>query len=516
MDKILQFINKKTNNKYENLLFFGAVYTKSSSTMQLEFMFKDKEQKSRENQDEIKKLCQEYIGNLAKKIVVKFVNSSITMQNFKNLIFQELFNELKFNEADKNRVNFDYENDITIVTLNYQEGAYNIELLNEVKDRIESLIFEKTGQKIDIQFKEISEKKSNILENRKAQVLEDNFIYDEISKSHIVKLTDVKVLYGNFDADIAYLAGNEFDYTGDSFAVVGAVKSCSIKEVKNKSSDQERTGVRKYMSMELEYDGNSTKFLWFLTKNDAEIKEFASGTILAISAKVNSFSEHNNLRVVGIAGCKFVEPKKVWRKSPKNYRYIKPEKYEFTQQTNFFFEEKKTEKEYLLNNTFVVYDLETTGINTEVCKIIDIGAFKIVEGKIVEKFCTFVNPECEIPIEASKVNRITNILVENSPTIEMALPDFYKFCEGSIIVGYNNIGFDDHFIDREGRKQLYNFDNARDDVFNIAKSKIFGLKNYKLSTVCQAMDVPLIDAHRAASDALATAKLFIKLVEKYY
>ena len=160
--------------------------------------------------------------------------------------------------------------------------------------------------------------------------------------------------------------------------------------------------------------------------------------------------------------------------------------------------------------------METTGINPETCKIIDIGAFKIVNGKIVERFSTFVNPECEIPEEASKVNRITNDLVKDAPTIEMALPDFYKFCYGSVIAGYNNIGFDDLFIAKEGKKQYYNFDNKRDDVIRIARANVPSLSNYKLSTVCKALDVPLVDAHRATNDALATAKLFIKLVEKYF
>ncbi len=523
MDKILQFINKKTNNKYENLLFFGAVYNKTSSTMQMEFSFKDKTQNIKENQEEIEKLCAVYFGDLVKKVSIKFVNNSITMQYFKNLILKEMRNKFNFVELEKGRVQFDYENDISIVKINYQNGALDVEDLEEAKIEIENSIFEKTGQKIQLIFKEIIEKKSNILESRKAQVLEDNLLFDEISKSRLVKLSDVKVIYGNFNAENAYLAGNDLDFTEEILAVVGFVKSCAIRETKSKNVnslsnnvDNHSGNARKYMSIELEYDGNTTRFLWFLTKDDTEVQEFSIGSTLAICAKVNMFSQQHNLRVVGIASCKFDEPKKVWRKSPASYRYVKPERYEFTQQTNFFFEEKKTDKEYLLNNTFVVYDLETTGINTELCKIIDIGAFKIVDGKIVEKFCTFVNPECEIPEEASKVNRITNKLVENSPTIEMVLPDFYKFCEGSIIVGYNNIGFDDHFINREGKKQLYNFDNVRDDVFNIAKTHILGLRNYKLSTVCQAMDVPLIDAHRAVNDALATAKLFIKLVEKYY
>ena len=269
------------------------------------------------------------------------------------------------------------------------------------------------------------------------------------------------------------------------------------------------------MVIELEYDGNKTRCVWFIPKNAENVDLLSTGEIIAICGKVNEFNGVKSINVSSIAKCTFTPPQKVWRKCPSNYQYIKPEPCEFTEQINFFTLDEKTKNKYLLENTFVVYDLETTGISPETCKIIDIGAFKIVEGKIVEKFCTFVNPECEIPKEASKVNRITNTMVEGCPTIEMALPDFYKFCYGSIIVGYNNIGFDDLFINKEGKRLLYNFDNKRDDAFNIAKSNIGGLRNYKLSTVCQELNVPLIDAHRAANDALATAKLFIKLAEKY-
>ena len=120
-----------------------------------------------------------------------------------------------------------------------------------------------------------------------------------------------------------------------------------------------------------------------------------------------------------------------------------------------------------------------------------------------------------IPPEASKVNRITDDMVANYPNIDKILPDFYKFCYGSIIVGYNNIGFDDVFINREGKRLKYNFDNVRNDAFALAKANLPGLKNYKLGTVCANQNVPLIDAHRATNDALATAKLFIKLAEKF-
>jgi DNA polymerase III epsilon subunit family exonuclease len=368
-------------------------------------------------------------------------------------------------------------------------------------------------------FEKISQESSGVLLDRKDRMIEDNMIFEEMKKSQVVELQNIENVFGEYQFKTANIAGEIGD--GIDIAVVGNVKSCFIRETKakiveDKDGNEVEKEPKKYMTLELEFENQVTRCSWFFKKNMEIPEEFKVGEVLAVFGKVDEYNGQKSVRISSIARCTFNPPKKVWRKCPSTYRFIKPEPYEFTEQIGLFFEDKKTDNKYLLNNTFVVYDLETTGINPETCKIIDIGAFKIVEGRIVEKFCTFVNPECEIPEEASKVNRITNALVENSPTIEKALPDFYKFCNGSIIVGYNNIGFDDLFINKEGRKQFYNFDNKRDDVFNIAKENVFGLNNYKLSTVCNAMSVPLIDAHRAANDALATAKLFIKLVEKYY
>lgn len=515
MDKIVEYINNQTNNKFQDLLFFGAIYNKSTSTMQLEFDLPTKEQKSKENLDEIEVLCKQYFGNLVQNLIVKFKNQNITMSKFKNIVLDKLSSYFHFGKSTLENIVFDFDSEIVKVIIFIYDNGLDENYADTI-DIIKSEIFELTNQKIDIVINIKETQNEDILELRKSQIIEDNFIFEEINKSKNVNLSNIDVLYGKFDANSGYLAGTNLNGIADSnVVIVGNVKSCNIREIKSKKDGDDTK--KKYMTIELEFEGEITRCVWFFTKDmKDEPQEFAMDTTLAVLGKINDFNGQKSIRISSIASCSFVPPKKVWRKCPETYRYIRPEPYEFTEQTGFFFEDKITDKKYLLENTFVVYDLETTGISPETCKIIDIGAFKIVNGKIVEKFCTFVNPECEIPPEASKINRITNQMVENSPTIEMALPDFYKFCQGSIVLGYNNIGFDDLFIAKESKKQFYNFDNPRDDVFNIAKKNIFGLRNYKLSTVCQAMNVPLIDAHRASNDALATAKLFIKLVEKYY
>ncbi len=519
MDKIVKYINTQTNNKYQNLLFFGAVLSQNTSTMQIKFDIDDKSLKSQENVEELKELCKKYLCSYINKIEIIFKNCSLTMEEFKDVCKIVLNNYFSLSNTELSNIVFNFNDEITKIIVPIKFSILNNPEVNDIIKDIKNEISSKTNQNVEIEFEESSTTSLNLLDDRKSQILEDTMIDEVMNKNKKVELSNIERVFGDFDSSNAYLAGSLIDEPeNEIISVVGVLKSVDIRETKPKEAEEGKRQLspRKYLSFELEYDGETTKCILFFTKDMAEPIMPNLDSIVVVQGKFNNFNGNSSIRVSSIAKCTFVPPQKVYRSAPSNYRYVKPEPYEFTEQINFFLQDEVTKKDYLLNNTFIVYDLETTGIKPELNYIIDIGAFKIVKGKIVEKFSTFVNPECEIPEEASKVNRITNKLVENSPTIDMVLPDFYKFCEGSIIVGYNNINFDDLFIAKESKRLSYNFDNKRDDVFNIAKKNILGLKNYKLSTVCQAENVPLIDAHRAINDALATAKLFIKLVEKYY
>ena len=98
-----------------------------------------------------------------------------------------------------------------------------------------------------------------------------------------------------------------------------------------------------------------------------------------------------------------------------------------------------------------------------------------------------------------------------APTLEDVIADFYKFTKGSVLSAYN-IGFDIKFLKNAGLKYRYNFNNEQIDTLELARSKIASLSNYKLSTVVKALNISLVDAHRALNDAIATAKVFIKLI----
>ena len=105
-----------------------------------------------------------------------------------------------------------------------------------------------------------------------------------------------------------------------------------------------------------------------------------------------------------------------------------------------------------LDDTFVVFDLETTGFSAIKDKIIEIGAVKVVKGEIVDSFSTFVNPRRPIPFEITKLTSITDEMVMEYPDIETILPQFLEFVGDAVLVAHN-AGFDVGFIEQNCRYQ---------------------------------------------------------------
>ena len=177
--------------------------------------------------------------------------------------------------------------------------------------------------------------------------------------------------------------------------------------------------------------------------------------------------------------------------------------------------EQGTLPEDLVKNTFVVFDLETTGlVNTpaggKMDAITEIGAVKIIGGEIRERFTTLVNPERKLDEEIVKLTGITDDMVKDAPKIAEVVPDFYKFCDGCLLVGHN-VQFDYKFVQYYCAQEEYSFEHKTYDTLSIAQSMLF-LSNYKLNTLADHYGITF-NHHRAWDDALTTAKIFIELIK---
>ena len=160
---------------------------------------------------------------------------------------------------------------------------------------------------------------------------------------------------------------------------------------------------------------------------------------------------------------------------------------------------------------FVVFDIETTGFSPVNNRIIEIGAVKVSGGEITDRYSSFVNPKVPIPFEIEKLTGINDQMVLDAPPIEEILPEFLKFCEGTVLVAHN-AGFDMSFImenaDRLGIRREFTYV----DTVGIARILLPHQAKHTLDAVAKTLGISLENHHRAVDDAEATAEIFVKFI----
>ena len=161
---------------------------------------------------------------------------------------------------------------------------------------------------------------------------------------------------------------------------------------------------------------------------------------------------------------------------------------------------------------FTVFDIETTGLYPIKDKITEIGAVKIKQGRITDRFSELINPEIPIPDNITKLTGITDSMVKDKPTIREILPKFLEFAGDSPLVAHN-ANFDSGFIRAKAAELGLIFNNTIIDTLQMSRVLLGGLKRHKLDIVCEYLGIELENHHRAADDARATAEIMLKFIE---
>ena len=165
-----------------------------------------------------------------------------------------------------------------------------------------------------------------------------------------------------------------------------------------------------------------------------------------------------------------------------------------------------------LDNTYVVFDLETTGFSSVKNKIIEFGAVKIKDGEIIDRFSEFVNPQGPIPYEIEKLTGISDDMVMEALTVEEVLPKFLDFAKDCVLVAHN-ASFDMSFIQENARRQEKSADFTCVDTLGLSRALLPSQAKHTLDAVAKTLKVSLENHHRAVDDAEATAEIFIKLMD---
>lgn len=158
-------------------------------------------------------------------------------------------------------------------------------------------------------------------------------------------------------------------------------------------------------------------------------------------------------------------------------------------------------------DSYVVVDVETTGLNPIRNDIIEFGAVKVINNEITEVFSELVKPKDTLRADITRLTGITEDMLAFAPSINRILPKFLEFIGDSVIIGHN-IDFDTDFISIACQRFKLPFNNSVVDTLEMSNMAFPNLPNHKLSTLCQHCGIENKDAHRALSDCLAEKELF--------
>ena len=171
------------------------------------------------------------------------------------------------------------------------------------------------------------------------------------------------------------------------------------------------------------------------------------------------------------------------------------------------------EKGQSLDDTYVVFDLETTGFSPKNDSIIEIGAVKIKNGVIIDNFSEFVNPRRAIPYKITELTGITEDMVRDAQSIHDVLPRFIDFIGDSVVVAHN-ASFDCSFIAKNCNDMGLEFSPTVVDTVQVCRFLYPELKSVKLNIVAKYLGVKLESHHRAVDDAKATADILVECIKK--
>lgn len=163
-------------------------------------------------------------------------------------------------------------------------------------------------------------------------------------------------------------------------------------------------------------------------------------------------------------------------------------------------------------NEYIVLDLEMTGLSAKTDQIIEIGAIKICDGKMIDSYTCMVNAHCRVPERVVELTGITDEMVQNGVEKDEAISGLLDFLEGYVLVG-QNLNFDYGFLKQWAVNHKRPLEAKACDTLKIARELLPADQSKKLSSLCEYFEIERQREHRALDDAMETWRVFECLVQ---
>lgn len=166
-------------------------------------------------------------------------------------------------------------------------------------------------------------------------------------------------------------------------------------------------------------------------------------------------------------------------------------------------------------NSYIALDLETTGLNPKYARILEVGAVKIKEGKIIDTYDKIVNAKTNLSNQIVNLTGITQEMMEEGEEIEKVMVELLDFCGDEVLLGHNII-FDYSFVKKAATNLKMTFEKEAIDTLKLARRFLPELEKRSLEYLCEYYQITQKEKHRAYYDALAASQLYQVLGERFF
>ena len=496
---------------YEGLKFRDAVYSEKTNKCTANFLYNPEFFKPNEDNknfliEKLNKIVGDYVDYEINYISCPLDKRAIANYTYTTIVnnFPALSKNFTYDDVSVSIDGIKVELDLKLSPTNY-DYAVGLNREQLVADKLKDSFLADFSVKFIKKEDEIEASEDAIKNN-----VELMSSIKEAEEKTVFVLENVTNIFGKTEASLA-IDFSKITSPVENVIICGEVSSAQKKSYKRQQTKNGETiEIEKhFINFSIKNQGKVMYCSYFPKQaEESKLDLIEPGLKICTLGSFREFNSKLNFTCQTIARCEFKkeEIKSNLKHVNENYHTVFPQKYIDYEQSGLFDEEIKD-----VPGVYVVFDLETTGLEAAKDEIIEFGACKIVHGRIDETFSSFVKPNKHIPKEITTLTGITDDMVKDAPTINYVMPDFYKFCDGATLVGHN-VAFDLGFVKVAGKKLSYDLSHQTMDTMEMARTKLPGLKNYKLGTVVDTLGVVLDNAHRAINDATATAKVFLKLL----